>query len=254
MKTKFAALLAGALLPGTAFAQTDRVEPTPIWQASKVEYGCSLAASDRQAANSFVYTKLRDGRFEIRVSGSELRASQQSDAQLLFHFGEETVAVGGTVDPIIRESAAQDSTREDVRLFDGSDYFEASMGEGPRERFSLSGIGDAQAGFLRCLTELPASEGPPRLIEFTGINELSAVANRQRMLGETLRYALQVADDGKATDCELSRKFRRRIVTISFCKVLLEHHRFAPARDAAGTPVPGSYEGSVRLDMAIKAG
>ncbi len=93
----------------------------------------------------------------------------------------------------------------------------------------------------------------PKLISFDGAYELAAEASRVGMLSQVLTYTLSVGADGKPTDCEINRKFRRKYVKIALCRPMLKHHTFEPARDANGRAVTGTYEVTVDFRMFFNA-
>lgn len=93
---------------------------------------------------------------------------------------------------------------------------------------------------------------PPQLIAFDGLSELTGVSSRLGMLAQQLDYTIEVAPDGTSTSCKLARKFRSPLVNKQLCEVLLRRSRFAPARDAWGTAVGGTYIGRITFDMPIK--
>lgn len=88
---------------------------------------------------------------------------------------------------------------------------------------------------------------PARLIEFTGDREFVKTSMRLRVWRTEVGYTLAVDAAGAPTDCELADKFRMNYVNAQLCEVLIKHHSFEPARDAAGTAVDGSYEGRLNL-------
>ncbi|MFO6447063.1 hypothetical protein ACLBKU_07940 [Erythrobacter sp. NE805] len=92
----------------------------------------------------------------------------------------------------------------------------------------------------------------PRLIAFDGLNELVGTASRLGMLAQRLDFTLEVAPDGTATACSLSRQFRSTIVKKQLCDVLMRRTRLEPARDAWGNAVAGTYVGRINFDMSIK--
>ncbi|WP_435417840.1 hypothetical protein WAB17_13385 [Parerythrobacter aurantius] len=98
----------------------------------------------------------------------------------------------------------------------------------------------------------PPGGSPPILIEFTGVDELVIEAGRQGMLTQVLNYTLTVDDVGKAVGCKFNRKFRRKSVEISFCRVLKRHHSFEPARDCEVRPVFGTYTGTIDFQTWVK--
>ena len=93
---------------------------------------------------------------------------------------------------------------------------------------------------------------PPQLVAFDGLKELVGVSSRLGMLAQRLDYTIEVGPDGLPTSCALSRKFRSPLVSKQLCEVLMRRSRFAPARDAWGTAVRGTYTGRITFDMSIK--
>ncbi len=84
---------------------------------------------------------------------------------------------------------------------------------------------------------------PARLIEFTGDREFLKASSRLRVWRSDVGYTLEVNAAGAPTECALTERFRMTYVNDKLCEVLMKHHSFEPALDAAGTPVEGSYEG-----------
>jgi len=84
---------------------------------------------------------------------------------------------------------------------------------------------------------------PARLIEFTGDREFLKASSRLRVWRSDVGYTLEVNAAGAPTECALTERFRMTYVNDKLCEVLMKHHSFEPALDAAGAPVEGSYEG-----------
>lgn len=84
---------------------------------------------------------------------------------------------------------------------------------------------------------------PARLIEFTGNREFLKASSRLRVWRGEVGYTLEVNATGTPTDCKLADEFRMTYVNAKLCEVLMKHHSFEPALDAAGAPVEGSYKG-----------
>ncbi|MHA7818061.1 MAG: hypothetical protein ACX930_00260 [Erythrobacter sp.] len=123
--------------------------------------------------------------------------------------------------------------------------------EREEQEIPLAGFDPVASEFNNCSQRLYLASGPhaPRLIDFDGLQQLGAEASRQRLLSEKIGYTFTVDAQGKATDCKLSRDFRRRAVTIALCRPFLEHATFEPARDAQGNPVEGTFFIEVDFDM-----
>jgi hypothetical protein len=84
---------------------------------------------------------------------------------------------------------------------------------------------------------------PARLIEFSGDREFLKASSRLRVWRSDVGYTLEVNAAGAPTECALTERFRMTYVNDKLCEVLMKHHSFEPALDAAGAPVEGSYEG-----------
>lgn len=88
---------------------------------------------------------------------------------------------------------------------------------------------------------------PARLIEFTGDREFLKASSRLRVWRSDVGYTLEVNAAGAPTECALTERFRMTYVNDKLCEVLIKHHSFEPALDAAGAPVQGSYEGRLNF-------
>jgi len=99
--------------------------------------------------------------------------------------------------------------------------------------------------------EMSVDGSGPQLIAFDGVQQLTQAASRQRMLTQMLGYTLTVDAAGNATECTLSRKFRRKATELALCRPLLRFSRFEPARDAAGNAVEGTYSGTIDFKMLM---
>jgi hypothetical protein len=73
------------------------------------------------------------------------------------------------------------------------------------------------------------------------------------LLTQDLGYTLAVAADGTVTNCQLSRSFRNPITTREMCRSITRAVTLAPARDAAGNPVSGTYQGMIRIQSPFAA-
>jgi hypothetical protein len=73
------------------------------------------------------------------------------------------------------------------------------------------------------------------------------------LLSQDLGYTLSVAADGSVTDCALSRTFRNRLTTKELCRSIMRSVALAPARDAQGNAIGGTYEGQVRIRSPFAA-
>jgi hypothetical protein len=92
-----------------------------------------------------------------------------------------------------------------------------------------------------------AAKGPRavQLVRFDGGQEFLNTSSRLRIWRAEVGYRIEVDAAGKATSCTILDKFRRTYINQKLCEVLLEHHTFAPALDAANQPIAGTYEHSL---------
>ena len=109
----------------------------------------------------------------------------------------------------------------------------------------------AQEGAVQSASVPPASAAssdgrPPELTAF----DYKSFFRRSTQLGlltQDLGYTLSVAADGSITDCKLSRSFRLANTERELCRAITRAADLAPATDAAGNPVPGTYQGEVKI-------
>jgi hypothetical protein len=73
------------------------------------------------------------------------------------------------------------------------------------------------------------------------------------LLSQDLGYTLSVAADGSVTDCQLSRQFRSSATGREMCRSITRAVTLAPARDAAGNAVSGTYQGMIRIRSPFTA-
>jgi hypothetical protein len=109
------------------------------------------------------------------------------------------------------------------------------------------------------IVDLAQSSGSPAngarsatLVEF----DFDGFFDRATQLGlltQKIGYTLTVSPEGKATDCKLSRTFRRQFVNKELCKSFMRNAKLSPAVDAAGNPVPGTYTGEVQMWSFFRA-
>lgn len=113
----------------------------------------------------------------------------------------------------------------------------------------------ASAAFIAaCLSSVPVhaqedQSRPVELVSFDGVHKLNAAARQQVILTQMLEYTLVVDKTGRATDCRLSRKFRQKATTLSFCRPLMKYSKLKPARDARGQPIEGTYTAVIDFRM-----
>lgn len=61
----------------------------------------------------------------------------------------------------------------------------------------------------------------------------------------TVHYRLIIGSNGRVSACEVSRSSGNSALDQASCRLITRRARFAPATDAAGASVPGSYSGTV---------
>lgn len=93
---------------------------------------------------------------------------------------------------------------------------------------------------------------PAQLLEIDFIRVTKRAFNLG-LLSQDLGYTLTVAADGTVTDCELSRRFRNPITARELCRSITRAVTLTPARDAAGNPVSGTYQGMIRIQSPFTA-
>jgi len=100
--------------------------------------------------------------------------------------------------------------------------------------------------------EAPQGPRPVQLIAFDGVRELAFTSSRLGVLAQKLEFTLEVAPDGTATGCKLSRSFRSPLVSKELCEILMRRAQLSPALDGEGRPVSGTYTGRIDFNMPIK--
>jgi protein TonB len=58
----------------------------------------------------------------------------------------------------------------------------------------------------------------------------------------TVRVGLDISPEGRVTACTVTASSRSATLDATACRILRARARFRPARDAAGTAVPGRYD------------
>lgn len=92
----------------------------------------------------------------------------------------------------------------------------------------------------------------PVLLSFDGGEALAVAVYRQRMLTAVINYTLTVDTEGRAVDCEIVPRFRRRAPEIAICRPLMKYMVFEPARDEAGRAITGTYSDAIDMRTGIK--
>lgn len=240
--------LVAAALACFAAAQL-AAEDTPRWISLDSGGQCELRhVSD---GGEMLTLALRgDGTYIISGTAISRTDSDAASDRVLARAGGREVLLSGAAGDLRAQS--ERSGEHPLSLFIAAARGEdgVTIVSGDEERtLALAGFAPRADEFEACARALRLGEGPrgPVNLGFDGLRQLAEVASRQRLLTEVIGYRLAVDAEGRPTDCTLDRDFRRRIVTIQLCRVLVGHHRFEPARDAAGKPIAGSY--SSRIDF-----
>lgn len=193
------------------------------------------------------------------IGGTVLGFPRPSDErpEISARVGEQSVALLApqTTVPhyadIWRTSVPLEALRE---LVEGEESFVLDV-DGTETELALDGFVEAHEAMSECAAGLDMQLFPepearvPVLVAFDGMERLGAEASRQRLLSEKLGFTITVDATGKATDCDISRDFRRRATEIALCRPFLRDTTFEPARDAAGNPVEGTFYIEVDFDM-----
>jgi hypothetical protein len=108
------------------------------------------------------------------------------------------------------------------------------------------------AGELLPLSSDTTGARPVELLEIDFIRVTKRAFNLG-LLSQDLGYTLTVAADGTVTDCTLSRSFRSPLIAREMCRSIIRSATLAPARDAAGNPVSGTYQGMIRIRSPFTA-
>jgi TonB family protein len=76
-----------------------------------------------------------------------------------------------------------------------------------------------------------------------------AIAKEER---GTVNYLLTIGTDGAPTDCVVTNSSGSSSLDSATCRIMMERARFRPAKNAAGKPTVGAYEGKItwRLENA----
>ncbi|MDP4538966.1 TonB family protein [Qipengyuania sp. DY56-A-20] len=70
-----------------------------------------------------------------------------------------------------------------------------------------------------------------------------------RELTGTARFRLEIAADGRVTDCTITGSTGHSILDTATCRLLEQRARFEPARNAKGDAVAGSFANAVRWEL-----
>lgn len=100
---------------------------------------------------------------------------------------------------------------------------------------------------LQVAASTVSPSGPvPRapLPSLVGPDDYPAAARRYDQSG-TVRFRLDVAPDGRVQDCTILGSSGYSPLDVTTCRLMTSRARFAPARDASGQPIAGTYEASI---------
>lgn len=70
-----------------------------------------------------------------------------------------------------------------------------------------------------------------------------------RELTGTARFRLEIAADGRVTQCAITGSTGHAALDTATCRLLEQRARFEPARNAKGDAVPGSFANAVRWEL-----
>lgn len=112
----------------------------------------------------------------------------------------------------------------------------------------LAGLGASPvlADEASAMEPVPQSAQLPALIEMDSLR-LYRRMSQLGMVSQQLGFSLDVGADGTASACRLARPFRSPYTNKEACKALVRYIKLAPARDAQGTAIEGTYESAVNL-------
>jgi hypothetical protein len=237
----FAFGLSLALLP-FVFGGPISAEDAPEWTSAAGEGRCDLRYGSA-TSEVFAISYRRDTSYALN---GEAFADAQDTGLVA---GEiRVLAKGGSVllngDAEALEAQSDRTGEHPVPLFlaatAGGESFTVATKAG-LEVIPLAGFAGPAAAFGECARALFLDLGPrpPVVLAFDGVEELVAAAERQGLLSDAVGFALKVDAEGRAVECTLGRGFQR--AQADLCGPLLAHHRFDPARDQEGNPVPGIY-------------
>ena len=82
------------------------------------------------------------------------------------------------------------------------------------------------------------------LASYVSVEDYPASA---RELGEqgTVRFALDVGTDGRATSCRITGSSGSQALDSATCRIMVSRARFTPAVDARGQPMPDTFRSSI---------
>jgi len=191
--------------------------------------------------SGYSQSELRDLRIAMNIGRRTVVLSETRERMIAFLSREEA----GTPIPIVFQALDESQGDEVILTVDNS-----------AQIMSKTGYDRARQALEKCLNAFiyrTEARSSPRLVEFTGLQALVAEAGRQRLLSQSLSYTLNIDETGKPTDCEFSRRFRRKATKIALCRPMLKSMIFEPARDPSGEPIQGTYEGVIDFQMWMRS-
>ena len=235
------------LIQPPALAQTEAG-----WRTATGENYCDISFH----RDPTMILMIRDfGGAEYSLSGEALRMARTGRSVP----GDIRIIAGSSEMLLFGSEAAMREQAQTTRKYP-IDLFLTALGDGDEftlqteagaEQIPLAGFAAAAEEFGRCSADNAGLRGPraPIMTAFDGLQKLRAEASRQRLLSGKLGYILTIDAQGKPTDCELTRTFRRRATELALCRPMLEHTTFEPALDAEANPIAGIFEIEIDFDM-----
>jgi len=102
----------------------------------------------------------------------------------------------------------------------------------------------ALAALRECVAALPGRPAAGNLAAYFGRDDYPAAAIRAGEQG-IVDFRLDIGADGRVAGCAILRSSGSPRLDAGTCRLLRSRARFAPARDAAGAPVPDSFTGRI---------
>lgn len=225
------------------------------WMTEPVGDSCNLSYASADGSFLFAIEVGPNGDYAARVYLFGDYVNQPaSDGEIAISAGDDRIWIVAEQAVVLEQvnDRGQHPAESLFALGTANDQLRLESG-GFAETMSVNNFAEARAAFESCMaaSASDAATGPrgPVLIAFEGLNQLAAEASRQAMLSQVLGFTLTIDAEGKPTQCELDRDFRRRATEIALCRPLLRYHRFEPAIDAQGNPVEGRYRSQIDFRM-----
>jgi TonB family protein len=93
-----------------------------------------------------------------------------------------------------------------------------------------------------------AAQAPALLGRWVTSEDYPAAALRAGEQGR-VGFRVTVGPDGRPADCAITQSSRSAILDSTTCRLIVRRGRFSPARDSAGRPAAGTWEGSYRWEI-----